>query len=87
MKRYHGGESVAKGVYLHLADGEYIQLYGKTRVLPGDNQVKYIKVPGIVALLLGGIGGVAFVIFLPLIGIIGVIGSLAFKGVTLIINR
>ena len=78
MKRYYGGEAVSKGVYLNLTSGEYMQLYNEPRVLLGDDQVKYLKVPGVVALLMGGMGGMAFVIFLPVIGIVGAIGFLAY---------
>jgi len=79
MNANKGGTKVAKGVYLNLANGELVQLYGQVRVLPGGGNDKYIKVPGILAVIGGPFVGLAFVIFLPLVGIIGMIGFLVYK--------
>ena len=79
MKEYRGGNQVQKGVYLNKANGELTQLYGKVRVLPGNNTQKYVKVPGALAVMAGPFAGLALVIFLPLVGIIGLIGFLAYK--------
>lgn len=79
MKRYNGGETVPRGVYLNLSDWELIQLYGDIPALPGNGEVKYIKVPAVLAVLGGPFAGLAFIIFLPLAGIIGIISFLAYK--------
>jgi len=79
MKEYRGGTLVEKGVYLNKANGELTQQYGKVRVLPGDKDVKYFKIPGILAIIGGPFVGLAFVMFLPFIGITGLIGFLAYK--------
>jgi hypothetical protein len=79
MNEYKGGTKVVKGVYLNKANGELTQLYGQVRVLPGGSDERYIKVPGLLAVMGGPFVGLAFVIFLPLVGIIGMIGFLVYK--------
>lgn len=78
MKRYLGTEIGHKGVYLNQATGEFINL-GEAAALPGDNQVKYLKVPAVMAMVLGPFTGLAFVLFLPFAGLAGLIGFLGYK--------
>ncbi len=75
MKRYEGGKAVPQGIYLHLATGEITQVHGKHPILPkvGDD---YVKIPALLAIVLGPFAGLVFVVFLPLVGIIGVAGLL-----------
>jgi hypothetical protein len=79
MKTYYGRDKVEKGVYLNVRNGEFIQLYGDVRILPGDTEVKYVKTPGALAVIAGPVAGLAFVIFLPLVGIIGIGAFFAYK--------
>ncbi|HLB28372.1 MAG TPA: hypothetical protein VJK47_04085 [Dehalococcoidales bacterium] len=79
MNEYRGGNKAQKGVYLNRTNGELIQLYGETRILPGGGEVRYVKVPAILAMIGGPFAGLAFVFFLPTIGIIGILGYLAYK--------
>jgi hypothetical protein len=79
MKRYHGKETAPRGVYLNLANGELVQLYGGTLVLPGTSGVNYIKIPAALAVIGGPFAGLAFIIFLPLAGLIGVLSFLGYK--------
>ena len=79
MRKYHGGEIVPKGVYLNLPMWEFVQLYHETPVLPGNAEVKYFKVPAVLAVVTGPFAGLAFIIFLPLIGIVGIVSFLAYK--------
>lgn len=79
MTEYHGGTKVEKGVYINRANGELVQLYGRLRVLPGDNGVRYYKIPAILAVVGGPFTGLAFVMFLPFIGIIGMVAFLIYK--------
>lgn len=78
MKRYFGTENGPRGVYLNQTTGEFINC-GEAGVLPGDNQVKYLKVPAAMAMALGPFTGLAFVLFLPFAGLAGVIGFLGYK--------
>lgn len=77
MKRYQGGETVAKGIYLNLSDWEYIQLFAEKNVLPASS--RYLKVPAALAVLTGPLGGLVFIIFLPLVGIVGLVSFLGYK--------
>lgn len=79
MRKYHGGESVARGVYLNLSTWEFVQLYGDTLILPGNGGVSYLKVPAALVVVAGPLAGLLFIIFLPLIGIIGIIAFLGYK--------
>ena len=79
MKRYHGKETVRKGVYLNLSNWELIQLYGDTLVLPGNSDVRYIKVAALLAVLGGPFIGLGFILFLPFAGIIGILSFVAYK--------
>ncbi len=79
MTGYHGGQIVKEGFYLKQTTGEFMQLYGDKLVLPGSMEVKYLKVPAAVVVVVGPFAGLAFIIFLPLTGIIGIMGFLAYK--------
>jgi hypothetical protein len=79
MKRYQGGESAPQGVYLSLSTGEFIQLYGEVLILPGKDEVKYVKVPAPLMMVAGPFVGLAFIIFLPVTGVLGISSLLAYK--------
>ncbi|MBI4286063.1 MAG: hypothetical protein HY670_09250 [Chloroflexi bacterium] len=79
MKRYLGGNKVKQGVYLNMNKGELLQVYGKDLVLPGDDQVKYVRIPAPLAVIGGPFAGLAFIIFVPLTGVIGAAGFLVYK--------
>ena len=86
MKKYNGREQVRKGVYLNRGTGELIQMYGRNRILPGEPETGYIKVPGWLAIIGGPFAGLALVMFLPLVGVIGMgwfFGCKAWQGVGL----
>lgn len=78
MKRYRGTECGPRGVYLNLTTREFINL-GGAGVLPGNDQVKYRRVPPVMALVLGPFTGLAFIIFLPFAGMAAVTGFLGYK--------
>ena len=78
MRTYRGTEEGHEGVYLNLTNGEFVQLYEKTRLLPGTHEVKYIKVPAVLAMMAGPFVGLAFIIFLPFAGIAGFVGYLGY---------
>lgn len=79
MKTYRGTEQGPDGVYLNLSTGEFTQLHEKPRVLPGSNEVKHIKVPSVLAIIISPLVGLAFIIFLPFVGIAGIVGFLGYK--------
>ena len=79
MKTYRGTEQGPEGVYLNLSTGEFTQLHEKTRVLPGSSEIKYIKVPSVLAIIASPFAGLAFIIFLPFVGIVGVVSFLGYK--------
>ncbi|MFH1169684.1 MAG: hypothetical protein V1691_03205 [Chloroflexota bacterium] len=79
MRRYHGGESVTKGLYLNIAMLEFVQLYQAKPALPGDAKTKYMKVPAALSVLAGPLAGLVFIIFLPFIGIVGLVSFIAYK--------
>lgn len=79
MTNYKGGQTARKGFYLERSTGEIVQLYGDTLVLPGDSQVRYLKTPALVAMVLGSLAGLAFIIFLPMTGIVAIVGFLVSK--------
>ena len=78
MRTYRGTEESPEGVYMSLADGEFIQLYEKTRLLPGTDKIKYIKVPPAIAMAAAPIFGLIFIIFLPFAGVAGFAGYLGY---------
>lgn len=79
MKTYKGGEAIPKGIYLNLSTWELAQLYGDKPVLPGDSEVKYVRIPAPLAVVAGPFAGLIFIIFLPFIGIMGILSFLAYK--------
>ncbi|MBI4304160.1 MAG: hypothetical protein HY665_07490 [Chloroflexi bacterium] len=79
MKRYHGGNPVPKGVYVNLSDGEFVQLYGDIRLLPGGDADQFIKVPGGLAVLAAPVLGLVFIMFLPFTGLVGLLSFIAYK--------
>lgn len=68
MFQRNGGTIVGKGTYwnLYTGDRQVIQSEG---TLPGDEQTKYLKAPGIVVVLMGPVIGLFYVLLLPFIGL------------------
>ncbi len=79
MKRYRGTEQGPRGFYLNLSTAEFVQLHEKVRLLPGSSEVKYIKVPSVLAMIASPFVGLAFIIFLPFAGIAGFAGYLGYQ--------
>lgn len=68
MTRYHGTDQVKMGFYWNRARWEIVTIPKGGGVLPGGHDVRYIRFPLILVMLLGPVVGAAYVIFLPLIG-------------------
>ncbi|MDP2952718.1 MAG: hypothetical protein Q8O76_05335 [Chloroflexota bacterium] len=79
MRQYKGREMAPQGVYLNLSTWELVQLHEKPPVLPGGSEIRYVKLPGPMVMVLAPLAGLALVVFLPLIGILGLTGFLAYK--------
>lgn len=68
MLRYRGGDKVEKGTYWDISSGGRTDI-GEDGVLPGGEDVSYLKLPTAVMLLLGPVIGFIYVVFLPVIAI------------------
>jgi len=68
MKIYKGGETVGKGTYWRPADGHQV-IVKEFRVLPGEKDSSYVRIPRGWLLLLAPVFGLVYVFFLPLFGI------------------
>ncbi len=69
MTRYRGGAKVRSGFYWHPGKWEVIPLGKNGGVLPGTREIRYIKIPVVLLLLLGRALGGVYMIFLPFIGV------------------
>jgi hypothetical protein len=65
MWRYYGGTTVPKGCYFHLTRWEILYVTETRGILPGDRQVRYVKVPEIVVLILSPFMGLVYLLTLP----------------------
>jgi hypothetical protein len=63
-----GGNIVAAGTYWNVSTGARVDI-DKEGMLPGDGKAMYVKVPGILMLLMAPILGLVFAVSLPFIGI------------------
>ncbi len=69
MTRYRGGAKVRSGLYWHPGEWEVIPLGKNGGVLPGTQEIRYIKIPVVPLLLLGSALGGVHMIFPPFIGL------------------
>ena len=74
MKTYTGGQTVKGGYFLNLRDWKLEVLEGNTGLLPGDDQIRYRRVPMLAMIALAPMMGLMFVVLLPFIGL-AVIGE------------
>ncbi len=70
MTRYHGGEEVRSGFYWHPGRWEIIPVGKKGAVLPGTEEVRYVKIPVVLLIAMGPLLGGLYMIFLPLSGFV-----------------
>jgi len=69
MKSSFGGQAVRAGFYWNPAEWEFVTIDGKPgRVLPGESERRYFRVPVLLMLVLAPVMGGLFVVFLPVIG-------------------
>ncbi|MFC1942391.1 hypothetical protein ACFLWU_04150 [Chloroflexota bacterium] len=78
MRTNRSTEGGQMGVYLNMANGEFVQLGENSPLLSGTSDIKYIKVPAALALIVSPFVGLAFIIFLPFAGIAGFISYLGY---------
>lgn len=67
MVTLHKANTVVKGgTYINLKQGEFVNISEEEGILPGKDDVRYVRVPAAAMLLLGPLFGLLFVVFLPL---------------------
>ncbi len=66
----NGGGKAKGGTYWKKGKWGIVTVEGRDGILPGTEDVEYIRIPGIVFGPLALVFGLAFYIFLPLIGIV-----------------
>ena len=70
MKRYNGHHRVEAGFYWTPARWEIITVPREGGMLPGGEEITYVRLPVMLVMLGGATLGAAYVIFLPLIGFV-----------------
>jgi hypothetical protein len=78
MRTYNGGETVKGGYFLNTRDWKIEVLEGDTGVLPGEDAIRYRRVPMLAMIALAPTLGFLFVILLPFIGL-AVIGEQLYR--------
>jgi hypothetical protein len=69
MKTVTGGRTVKGGYFLNLRDWKLEVVEGNTGVLPGDETLRYRRLPVLGLVVLAPMMGLAFVVMLPFIGL------------------
>src|SRR5215216_2901878 len=70
MTTYKGGDAVTAGFYVNRAAWSVTTVSGqKGGTLPGTDIDPYVRVPGLLVLMMAPIMGAVFAMFLPFIGI------------------
>src|SRR5512137_1622535 len=64
MFRFHGGQSVGKGTYWSLSNGERIDA-ARSAQLPGNRSEQYVKLPLAGIFIAGPLAGLLFTIVIP----------------------
>ncbi len=70
MKSYYGGETVKSGFYFSFRDKDLVDPATDSEILPGGNEVRYVRIPSGLVVLAGPLIGLLYVIFLPLISFV-----------------
>ncbi|MBI2216899.1 MAG: hypothetical protein HYU51_06335 [Candidatus Rokubacteria bacterium] len=84
MLTHRGGSTVKGGFYWNVKAWSLHPLSGERGVLPGGEELRYVKVPALLLLVLAPVMGGLYVMFLPCIGFVLVFRFLLEKaGVTL----
>jgi hypothetical protein len=68
MKRWLGGTKVGPGFYWRFDALEIVPVSAPEGLLPGGQEVRYVRVPTVAMLALAPAMGGAFALFLPFIG-------------------
>jgi len=74
MARYHGSRWVKVGFYWNPSRWELVTIPKGGGVLPGGDDLRYVRVPFPLVMLLGPLMGALYVVFLPFIGFAMVFG-------------
>lgn len=79
MMSYRGTQQARMGFYWNRARWEIVTIPKGGGTLPGGDDVRYIRFPLPLVILLGPLVGLAYVVFLPLIGFALFFGFVARK--------
>ena len=79
MKRYYGGEVVARGIYLSIKRRDLVTIENERGLLSGGSSDPYVRIPLLAMIAVGPILGLIYVIFLPFISFAMVVGLMANK--------
>ncbi len=74
MTRYHGNDSVKGGFYWSRSEWKIVTVPRKGGPLPGAAEARYIRLPGLLILVLGPFMGALYVMFLPFLGFAMLLG-------------
>lgn len=74
MRRYRGSDQVTMGFYWNPSRWDIVTIPKGGGILPGNDDIGYVRIPLIFVMLLGPLVGAAYVIFLPLIGFVMLFG-------------
>jgi hypothetical protein len=78
MLRHDGGETVGKGTYWNLTNGERVDIVTEG-TLPGDAKRTFYKMPAAAIIVVAPVLGLMYAAFLPFIGIAMVVKLVAQK--------
>lgn len=79
MIRYRGSNWVRVGFYWNPSRWEIVTIPKGGGMLPGEDDVRYVRLPLILVMLLGPMVGALYVIFLPFIGFAMLFGFVGAK--------
>jgi hypothetical protein len=75
----NGGSQTKGGLYWKKGEWEVVTVQGKSGTLPGNEDVKYLRIPVVLFAPVALIMGLAFYLFLPFIGFAMLISLLVKK--------
>jgi hypothetical protein len=79
MTRYHGNDSVKGGFYWRPSEWEIVTVPREGGTLLGTADMRYVRLPVLLILVLGPFMGALYVVFLPFIGFAMLLGFAGHK--------
>jgi hypothetical protein len=87
MATYKGTQMVKGGYYLDMRNMRLEVIEGAAGTLPGDDAVRYVRVPLLALLVVAPVLGLLFVVLLPFLGLAVVVEQLWRKTVVAVRER